>query len=356
MRFIRGIILFLVVATITFYILEKNDIKPEEAIDSINHIITQKKDDVSKKTVPENILVNDKFNGDLYKWVGKSTTELLEQLGEPVRKDLSSYGYTWWVYTNSSTQYIQFGIMEDTIQTIYATGKDINIDPLSIGESYETINSEQEILDEVTYSSGISSYTFQLEEKDRTMRPLIKLSNDLFLQAYFDTFTNKLSSVRIMTAEVLLRQRPYGLQYRGELPEEVTLTDEEWIKVEEGMEQQIFDITNVIRHSFDKGTLTWEDNASEVAFLHSKDMSENNYFSHYSLNGDGLKERLEAKDINYFSAGENIAAQYVDAPAAVEGWLNSEGHRKALLHDDYTHLGVGVYRLYYTQNFLSKPF
>ncbi|MBR3119412.1 MAG: CAP domain-containing protein, partial [Oceanobacillus sp.] len=44
-----------------------------------------------------------------------------------------------------------------------------------------------------------------------------------------------------------------------------------------------------------------------------------------------------------------------DAPAAMEGWLNSEGHREALLSNDYTHIGVGVHRLYYTQNFLGKP-
>lgn len=54
------------------------------------------------------------------------------------------------------------------------------------------------------------------------------------------------------------------------------------------------------------------------------------------------------------ACGENIAYNYVDGPAAVEGWLNSEGHRKALLNQDYTHLGVGVKEKYYTQNFIKK--
>ncbi|MGK0698226.1 CAP domain-containing protein [Priestia flexa] len=52
-------------------------------------------------------------------------------------------------------------------------------------------------------------------------------------------------------------------------------------------------------------------------------------------------------------AGENIASNYTDGPAAVEGWLNSEGHRKALLNNDFTHLGVGVYEKFYTQNFIT---
>ncbi|MDY0396277.1 CAP domain-containing protein [Virgibacillus halophilus] len=39
----------------------------------------------------------------------------------------------------------------------------------------------------------------------------------------------------------------------------------------------------------------------------------------------------------------------------MQGWLNSKGHREALLNKDYTNLGVGVYKFYYTQNFLAKP-
>jgi Uncharacterized protein with SCP/PR1 domains len=40
--------------------------------------------------------------------------------------------------------------------------------------------------------------------------------------------------------------------------------------------------------------------------------------------------------------------------AVMEGWLNSEGHRETLLNEQYNYLGVGVHRLYYTQNFLLK--
>lgn len=356
MRIIKGFLLFVIIALVTFYVLEKNQIKPEDAIDSIGNIISEKKNKLMEKPVPENIFKNQRFQGEVYQWIGKTTSELMEEFGQPSRKDLSSYGYTWWVYTNQQTQYIQFGVKDDKIQTIYATGNDIQIQPFTVGQSYENVDKELGFSEEVTYTNGMSSYTFLLDEEDIKMRPLVKLSDNLFLQVYFDTFTNKLSSVRVMTGDVLLTQRPYGLRYRGKLPEGPVLSDKEWKDIEYGMEQQIFDITNVIRYSFDRKTLSWEDKVSEVAFLHSKDMAENNYFSHYSPNGNGLKERLEAKDISYFSAGENIAAQYIDAPAAVEGWLNSEGHREALLHSDYTHLGVGVYRLYYTQNFLTKPF
>jgi uncharacterized protein YkwD len=63
---------------------------------------------------------------------------------------------------------------------------------------------------------------------------------------------------------------------------------------------------------------------------------------------------LTAANVPFQMAGENIAAHYVDGPAVVEGWLNSKGHRESLLSGDFTHLGVGVYQKYYTQNFIRN--
>src|SRR5699024_2650477 len=163
------------------------------------------------------------------------------------------------------------------------------------------------------------------------------------------------SSIRILTADTLLKQQAYKIEYRGNLPDVPELSDEDWEEVEAGMEKQIFNISNVMRNQFDKPSVELDNTIGKVAYQHSQDMAENDYFSHYSKDGDGLKERLAAKKVLYMSAGENIASQYPDAPAAMEGWLNSKGHREALLNEDYTHLGVGVYHFYYTQNFIEKP-
>jgi uncharacterized protein YkwD len=83
-------------------------------------------------------------------------------------------------------------------------------------------------------------------------------------------------------------------------------------------------------------------------------MSDNNDFSHTSKKFGSLSDRLEAANVAYKSAGENIAANYPDGPAVAEGWLNSKGHRESLLNAEFTHLGVGVYQKYYTQNFIRK--
>ena len=56
--------------------------------------------------------------------------------------------------------------------------------------------------------------------------------------------------------------------------------------------------------------------------------------------------------------GENIAAGYASAAAAVEGWMNSTGHCRAIMNGSFRVIGVGyaysassTYRHYWTLNF-----
>lgn len=307
------------------------------------------------KSNQENKETAELLYGDIFDLIGLSSRELVELLGEPIRKDLSAYGYEWWVFLNDTDQYIQVGIEDDIVKTIFGTGEKLQSKPFTIGTSYEEIAQKFTLKEKITYQKGISFYSFLLKDDDLKTNPLIKLSDDLFLQCYFDSFTGKLSSIRLATGEIMLRQRFYEMEYRGSLPDDFTFSNEEWEEIEHGMEKQVYDLTNIFRERFQMDPLIIDDHVSEVAFSHSKDMFDQNYFSHYRLDGTGLKERLAENEIYYLSAGENIAAQHSDAPAAVEGWLNSEGHRDALLNEDYTHIGIGVYRLYYTQNFIMKP-
>lgn len=295
------------------------------------------------------------LSGNIFAQMNKPKKELVDEFGEPDRKDLTPYGYTWWIYTDEETNVMQFGIEDDKVQTIFATGEDIESEPFAIGASYEKIEEEFPFDSKITYQKGLSFFSFLLNETDVETSPLIKISDDIFVQLYFDTLTEELSSIRVAAGDILLKQRFYEMEYRGNLPEEADLTEEDWEKIEKGMEQQIFDLTNIYRNRYGVSPLILDDNVSEVAYLHSKDMNEHNYFSHYSQDGSGLKERLERKEVYYISAGENIAAQHTDAAAAVEGWLNSESHREAMLNESYSHLGVGVHRYYYTQNYLLKP-
>lgn len=354
MRLIRRLLTLLLFSTIIALFLMDRDFIPSKVADQMKQILSDIEITQEEKDDQESNHLKGLLEEDFPRWIGASSSKLLKELGEPLRQDLSAFGYEWWVYTDEFSEYVQFGIHDQNIETIYVIGNYSSEESTLIGQSYENMSETFKFENMVTYRDGLSTYKFHLTTDDLLQRPLVKISDHTFIQFYFDTFTNQLSSYRILTAEILLKHMPYELDYRGDLPERPNHSPSEWLRIEEGTEQQIFDITNIIRNRHGKSNLIWEESIQEVAYIHSKDMSINDYFSHDSLDGKGLKDRLAIKDILYQSAGENIAAQYPDGPAVMEGWLNSEGHRNALLEEDFTHLGVGVYQFHFTQNFISR--
>lgn len=85
-------------------------------------------------------------------------------------------------------------------------------------------------------------------------------------------------------------------------------------------------------------------------------MAKRDYFDHTNPDGKSPFDRMSAAGYQYRSAAENIAAGYRDAEAVVQGWMNSEGHRKNIMNCGLTEIGVGYatggkYGTYWTQNF-----
>lgn len=77
-------------------------------------------------------------------------------------------------------------------------------------------------------------------------------------------------------------------------------------------------------------------------------------FSHTRPNGTSCFTVLREKNINYWSAGENIAAGYQSPSHVMEGWMNSPGHRANILGSSFDHCGVGFgYGGYYGTNWVQ---
>ncbi|MGE6378260.1 CAP domain-containing protein [Peribacillus muralis] len=285
--------------------------------------------------------------------IGKNAEEIEAEFGEPDRIDLSAYGYEWWIYKKDYSNYIQIAVEDGKVVSAYGIGEKVNVAPFKIGQSLDAIYSSLYIEPTVDIEVDDSSYRFELSEEDMNMRPLIELGN-IHVQLYLDKFTGTVSSIRFLNDSALLKQQPYELTYHGKLPSVEPLSQEDMEKVEDGNEQQIFDITNIMRNRFDLKPLEWEGPTSEVAYLHSRKMTDASEGTHVSEAKGDLEKRLDAGHVKYKAAGENIAAHYVDAAAVMEGWLNSKGHRDTMLNEEFTGLGVGVYNKYYTQNFIKK--
>ena len=127
------------------------------------------------------------------------------------------------------------------------------------------------------------------------------------------------------------------------------------------LEQAVLDIVNERRAEAGCGPVAGERFLQEAAFLHSKDMADNDYFSHTGLHGSRFWERAEQAGYQGFATAENIAAGYSTAEWVMQEWMESSGHRDNILNCNYTHLGVGYhydrsapYRHYWTQVFGRK--
>ena len=98
---------------------------------------------------------------------------------------------------------------------------------------------------------------------------------------------------------------------------------------------------------------------ANVAQKKAEDMRDNNYFSHQSPTYGSPFEMMKEFNIQYSAAGENIARGQRTAEEVMNSWMNSPGHRKNILSEKYTHIGVGLAKKsqgtnYWVQMFIRK--
>lgn len=113
------------------------------------------------------------------------------------------------------------------------------------------------------------------------------------------------------------------------------------VSVDTASENRMLELVNQERTSRGLKALVMDKKLQEVARAHSKDMFENGYFSHTSLDGKSPFDRMHSAGITFFAAGENLAlAPNVDI--AHDGLMNSPGHRANILTAEFGKVGIGV--------------
>ncbi|MGR9048296.1 CAP domain-containing protein [Halobacillus faecis] len=124
-------------------------------------------------------------------------------------------------------------------------------------------------------------------------------------------------------------------------------------------EQEVVALVNKEREERGLEPLQTHNRLSALANVKSQDMADKRYFSHTSPTYGSPFDMMDEFDFRYQAAGENIAAGQRTPEEVVEGWMNSDGHRANILHEDFTHIGVGYmegegpYKRYWTQLFMT---
>ena len=118
------------------------------------------------------------------------------------------------------------------------------------------------------------------------------------------------------------------------------------------LESELLDLVNAHRESLGQSALEFSDVAYEYANSHTDYMIAKGSLNHdnFSARASGIYSKVAAKAVS-----ENVARNHDTASKAMDGWLQSESHRKTM-EGNFTHTAVSIKKdpqgnLYFTQLF-----
>lgn len=71
------------------------------------------------------------------------------------------------------------------------------------------------------------------------------------------------------------------------------------------------------------------------------DMNEKKYWSHTNTSDHTFDWWISKAGYNFYTAGENLARNFISDTTMVASWMNSPSHKANILSTNYTEIGVG---------------
>ncbi|MFE5486266.1 CAP domain-containing protein [Streptomyces sp. NPDC056527] len=105
---------------------------------------------------------------------------------------------------------------------------------------------------------------------------------------------------------------------------------------------QIVSLANAEREKAGCSPLRSDGRLRSAAQAHADDMAERDYYEHTSPEGRDAGDRITAAGYAWSSWAENIHRGPKSPTAAMEDWMNSDGHRRNILNCSFKDIGVGV--------------
>ena len=103
---------------------------------------------------------------------------------------------------------------------------------------------------------------------------------------------------------------------------------------------EILKLVNEQRKANNIAELSYCDKIQECADIRADEII--TLFDHTRPDGTDCFTVFDEKGIKYTTVGENIAQGYIDPASVMEGWMDSENHKKNILSPDFTGMAVGI--------------
>ncbi|WP_158582908.1 S-layer homology domain-containing protein [Lysinibacillus yapensis] len=119
------------------------------------------------------------------------------------------------------------------------------------------------------------------------------------------------------------------------------------------------ELVNAERKKQGLSALKTDQQLTQLAVVKASDMIEHHYFEHYSPNYGNAWDLAGVFDYSFTTIGENIARNYKSPETVVEAWLKSPSHKKNIMNQNYTNIGIACMKsdngeYYWVQLFSSK--
>lgn len=274
--------------------------------------------------------------------IGDNRKAVEEQLGQPQRTTQNQYGAEWVSYHKDYHNFVM--VTYDQVDQVAGLYTNQSLLSSTYDLSFEdTMDDVLKQLEQPIESINKGLVNYQINGKDEY--DMFHM-NQNYITFFYDVHENHTITAVQIISETLENQKPSYFATPSK-------------ELRQGLEYQLFDLTNAARIEHGLNTLTWFDQAQQTVQDHSADMAKNNYFSHTNLQGQSPFDRLQLDGITFTMAGENLATGQPSSIFAHEGLMNSMGHRENILKPGFKMLTIGVAfndenQPFYTENFITK--
>ena len=244
------------------------------------------------------------------------------------------YDYTVKAYnskTKKSGKYNTKGLTAKTVpQTVKLNRATLNNDAVTVswnaakGCNYYVVYCRNESNTSWIQMAKVSSSTLSYTDK----HPYTNTTNTYTVKSYYSK-TKAYGAYDTKGVSVFVPRIP------EKVPTEKPIDVDAFVK-------EVFELTNQERTKDGEAPLQYSYLLQKGAMVRAKEISI--YFSHIRPNGTSCDTAYWEAGAAGGGYGENIATGYGSPKAVVQGWMNSSGHRAAILRPSSTHIGVGFYK------------
>lgn len=275
--------------------------------------------------------------------LGDTREEVEADIGAPKRVTENEYGLNWEAYHEDYHHFIMVAYDENnTVKSLYTNQSLIASTATDIEFGSDKAEVREQLGEpQTSMRKGLFNYKLNQDEE----YDLFEMDESYITIFYDKHRDDTVTAIQLVDHDLEQSKR--------------TLYTDESQELKEGFEYQLFDLTNSSRLMNELPLLTWDDDVRETARKHSTDMAENEFFGHTNLEGKSPFDRMTDDQINFSTAGENLAYGQFSSIFAHEGLMNSLGHRENILKQEFRNLGVGVdfnsdSQPYYTEKFFTS--